>query len=58
MAIKLEIVRPAILAYLRIFEVYNSFRTVGHSYTEAVRLTADKACTSEVTVKRAIAQVI
>lgn len=58
LAIKLGIVKPSTIQYLKVYEIYLQNRNIGHNYTEAVMLTAEQIPTSETTVKRAIAEVI
>lgn len=58
LALKLGIVKPSVIEYLKIYEVYAMHRNVGKSYSEAVRDSAEQIPVSEITVKRAISQVI
>lgn len=55
LALKLGIVRISIIEYLRLYHEYLKERTIGHNYTNAVRITAERLGASEITIKRAIA---
>ena len=57
-AIKLGVVRNSILGYLKIYELYLSYRERGYTYTRASEITADKLCVSVPQVKKAVAIVI
>jgi hypothetical protein len=56
--IKLGIIKPTILYYCGIYHEYLKERQAGNNYTQAVALTSENLCVTEITVKRAIAAVM
>ena len=57
-AIELEVIKPAIIQYCKIYKQYRVERSNGLNYIQAVEAVADKLCCSEATVRRAVAIVI
>lgn len=57
-AIELEVIKPAIIQYCKIYKEYRVERGNGRNYIEAVEIVADRLCCSEATVRRAVAIVI
>jgi hypothetical protein len=57
MALKHGIIKSKIVAYLPIYQDYLREREVGHNYTKACEITAERMNTTVTTVKRAIAEV-
>lgn len=55
MAIQHGIIKNSIVFYLKVYHQYIQERNIGHNYTKAVQLTAERMPTTEITVKRAIA---
>lgn len=58
LAIELGVARPAIIEYCKIYDEYIQLRELGHNYTRAVELTAERLILTESKVKMAIAEVI
>lgn len=57
-AIKLGILKSKVVPYCKIYDVYIQQREIGLNYTQAVANTAETLGVAEITVKKAITQVI
>lgn len=56
--IELKIIKPAIVEYCKIYDVYAGFRAQGLNYTRGIEATAEKMILTESKVKWAIAAVV
>lgn len=55
--IGMGIIRSGVIEYCKIYEAYLHYRSRGFNYTRSVEFTAEKLSVTDITVKRAIAEV-